>query len=83
MMVKVVCRQLFLQFKNLVFAINLILKSKHLTSVANITLIDLKMLKSLGLFVEMMTKQNWQGKVLNSCLVKGIDKVVRNKYTYA
>jgi hypothetical protein len=29
---------------------------KHLTFVANVTLIDLKMLKSLGLFVEMMTK---------------------------
>jgi hypothetical protein len=56
MVVKVIYWQLFLQFINLVSTIDLVFKSKHLTFVPNVTLIYLKMLRSLGLFVEMMTK---------------------------
>jgi hypothetical protein len=52
MVVKVIYWQLFLQFINLVSITDPIFKSEHLTFVSNITLIDLKMLKNLGLFVE-------------------------------
>jgi len=83
MVVKVIYWQLFLQFINLVSITDPIFKSEHLTFVSNITLIDLKMLKNLGLFVEMMTKWSQHGKILNSCLMKGVDKVVRITHTYA